>query len=148
MIREELKKIYLKLLFPFLILIVLIYLGQFLGIFGRIEKEFGKALSVTLLVLTALFSVALPIFYRSLFANKVKDMKSITVNEFLKFEKNLIIIAMIAPYFVVFTVLLNLSGFYFGTIVIIALYAVYYYYPSEKRVKFEKKLFRISELES
>ena len=55
---------------------------------------------------------------------------------------------MIAPYFVVFTVLLNLSGFYFGTIVIIALYAVYYYYPSEKRVKFEKKLFRISELES
>ena len=124
---------------------VLVYLGQFLGIFGQIEKEFSKALSVTLLVLTALFSVALPIFYRSLFANKVKDMKSITVNEFLKFEKNLIIIAMVAPYFLVFTVLLNLSGFYFGTIVIIALYAAYYYYPSEKRIKFEKKLFRISE---
>lgn len=147
MIREELKKIYLKLLYPFLILIVLIYLGQFLGIFGRVEKEFSKNISVTLLVLTALFSVALPIFYRSLFANKVKDKKSITINEFLKFEKNLIIIAMIAPYFLVFTVLLNLSGFYFGTIVIIALYAVYYYYPSEKRVEFEKKLFRISEVE-
>ena len=145
MIREELKKIYLKLLYPFLILIVLIYLGQFLGIFGRVDKEFSKNISVTLLVLTALFSVALPIFYRSLFANKVKDMKSITVNEFLKFEKNLIIIAMVAPYFLVFTVLLNLSGFYFGTIVIIALYAAYYYYPSEKRIKFEKKLFRISE---
>ena len=145
MIREELKKVYLKLLYPFLILMVLVYLGQFLGIFGQIEKEFSKALSVTLLVLTALFSVALPIFYRSLFANKVKDMKSITVNEFLKFEKNLIIIAMVAPYFLVFTVLLNLSGFYFGTIVIIALYAAYYYYPSEKRIKFEKKLFRISE---
>lgn len=147
MIREELKKIYLKLLYPFLILIVLIYLGQFLGIFGRVEKEFSKNISVTLLVLTALFSVALPIFYRSLFANKVKNRKSITINEFLKFEKNLIIIAMIAPYFLVFTVLLNLSGFYFGTIVIIALYAVYYYYPSEKRVEFEKKLFRISEVE-
>ena len=146
MIREELKKIYLKLLYPFLILIVLIYLGQFLGIFGRVDKEFSKNISVTLLVLTALFSVALPIFYRSLFANKVKDRKSITINEFLKFEKNLIIIAMIAPYFLVFTVLLNLSGFYFGTIVIIALYAVYYYYPSEKRVEFEKKLFRISEV--
>ena len=146
MIREELKKIYLKLLYPFLILIVLIYLGQFLGIFGRVDKEFSKNISVTLLVLTALFSVALPIFYRSLFANKVKDRKSITINEFLKFEKNLIIIAMITPYFLVFTVLLNLSGFYFGTIVIIALYAVYYYYPSEKRVEFEKKLFRISEV--
>ena len=146
MIREELKKIYLKLLYPFLILLALIYLGQFLGIFNRAEKEFSKALSVTFLVFAALFSVALPIFYRSLFANKVKDRKSITVKEFLKFEKNLIIIAMIAPYFLVFTVLLNLSGFYFGTIVIIALYAVYYYYPSEKRVEFEKKLFRISEV--
>ena len=101
--------------------------------------------SVIILVLVALFSIALPIFYRALFVNKIKDRKSISVDEFLKFEKELIIIAMIAPYFVLITVLLNLPGFYFGTVVIISLYAVYYYFPSEKRIKFEKKIFRISE---
>jgi hypothetical protein len=96
-------------------------------------------------VLVALFGIALPIFYRALFVNKIRDRKSISVDEFLKFEKKLLVIAMIAPYFIVITILLNLPGFYYGMVVIIALYAVYYYFPSEKRIKFEKRLFRISE---
>jgi len=145
MIKEELKRTYFKLLFPLLLLLVLIYLGQYLGIINRRELELNRIVSVAILVLTALFSLALPIFYRTFFVNKIKDRKSITGHEFLKFEKELIIIAMIAPYFVLITVLLNLPGFYYGAVVIISLYAVYYYFPSEKRIKFEKKLFRISE---
>ncbi len=109
------------------------------------ELELNRIVSVAILVLTALFSLALLIFYRTFFVNKIKDCKSITGYEFLKFEKELIIIVMIATYFVLITVLLNLTGFYYGAIVIISLYAVYYYFPSEKRIKFEKKLFRISE---
>jgi len=145
MIKKELKKVYMKLLFPFIILLALAYLCQFFEIFQREESEFSRIFSVTLLVLAALFSLALPVFYRTLFVNKIKDRKTITINEFLKFEKDLIVIAMIAPYFVFFTLLISIPEFYSGTVIIIALYAIYYYYPSEKRIKFEKRLFRITE---
>ncbi|HKJ81833.1 MAG TPA: hypothetical protein VJ954_07410 [Ignavibacteriaceae bacterium] len=145
MIKEELRKTYFKYLFPIVILLVFVYLGQLLEIIKQRELELSRMVSVTILVLVALFSIALPIFYRALFVNKIKDRKTISVDEFLKFEKKLLVIAMIAPYFIVITILLNLPGFYYGMVVIIALYAVYYYFPSEKRIKFEKRLFRISE---
>jgi hypothetical protein len=145
MIKEELRKTYFKFLFPIVILLVFVYLGQLLEIIKQRELELNRIVSVIILVLVALFGIALPIFYRALFVNKIRDRKSISVDEFLKFEKKLLVIAMIAPYFIVITILLNLPGFYYGMVVIIALYAVYYYFPSEKRIKFEKRLFRISE---
>jgi heme/copper-type cytochrome/quinol oxidase subunit 2 len=145
MIKEELRKTYFKFLFPIVILLVFVYLGQLLEIIKQRELELNRIVSGIILVLVALFGIALPIFYRALFVNKIRDRKSISVDEFLKFEKKLLVIAMIAPYFIVITILLNLPGFYYGMVVIIALYAVYYYFPSEKRIKFEKRLFRISE---
>ena len=89
MIKEELKRTYFKLLFPLLLLLVLIYLGQYLGIINRRELELNRIVSVAILVLIALFSLALPIFYRTFFVNKIKDRKSITGDEILKFEKEL-----------------------------------------------------------
>ena len=69
----------------------------------------------------------------------------ISLQEFLDFEKKLIIISMISPYIIIIPIIFNFSSFYFAGIILFSLYSIYYYYPSEKRIDFEKKLFRIKE---
>jgi len=39
--------------------------------------------------------------------------------------------------------LLEFPRFYLAGTVLMALYAVYYYYPSKKRIQFERKIFRV-----
>jgi hypothetical protein len=87
----------------------------------------------------------MPVLYRTLYVSKIRDRKSISKDEFIKFEKNLIIMVMVAPYITIIALLFNLPGFYFGGIILFAIYSVYYYYPSSKRIKFEKKIFRLNE---
>lgn len=145
MIKEKLKQTYFKLFIPFVIILLLIYSAKAVNIIAKGEQALNKTVSVTFFALAAIFSVAMPVLYRTLFASKVKDKKSITKEEFIKFEKNLIIIVMMAPYMIIAAVIFNLPGFYFGCIILFAIYSIYYYYPSTKRINFEKKLFRINE---
>ncbi len=141
--KEEFKKTYIKLLVPVVIFLVLIYLARLLEIIDLGSSQANRFISILLFVLAVSFSIAFPIFYRAWFANKVKDQKETSVDDFIRFEKNLMIIAMTAPYFSLFAVLFNLPAFYFAGVVLFGIYSVYYYYPSDKRVDFEKKLFRV-----
>lgn len=134
-------------LWPLIGLLLVLHLALFMDIIQQGEPNLNRVTAVIVLVLAALFSLGLPIFYRALFASRVKTRKSLTIQEFLKFEREVIVISMTAPYFILITMLLNLPGFYFATVVIISLYAVYYYFPSERRIEFEKRLFRIREPE-
>lgn len=147
MIREELKKTYFRMLWPLIGLLLALHLALLLDIIQQGEPKLNRVMAVIVLVMAALFSLGLPIFYRGFFASRVKSRKSVSIQEFLKFEREIIVISMTAPYFIVITMLLNLPGFYFAAVVIISLYAVYYYFPSERRIEFEKRLFRIREPE-
>ena len=99
--------------------------------------------TVLIFVLSAVTCLALPILIRTLFADSVKDKKNVTGEEFLKFEKNLLYAAMITPWFSLIGYLCLLPKFYLATINLLALYAVYYYCPSKKRINFDKKIFRV-----
>ena len=90
-----------------------------------------------------LFSIALPIFFRTLFAHNVRQEKSISETDLLRFERTFLCIALVTPYIALAGYILELPRFHLGGTVIMALYAVYYYYPSERRIRFEKRIFRV-----
>ena len=142
--KKELVNIYIKTITPAVILILFVYILKYLNILSD-SLLAPKWYSVTLFVLGASFSLAFPVFYRTLFVNKNQKSKSINVNEFVKFEKYLIRIALTVPYLLALAVPFQMPGFYIGGLILFTIYSAYYYYPSEKRTVFEMKLFRIKE---
>jgi len=96
-------------------------------------------------VLAVIFAVALPVFYRSLFAHRMRDEKAVPEKDLLKFERTLIHLSLVTPYLVLPAYLLEFPRFYFAGTVLMAFYAGYYFYPSGKRIRFEKRLFRVGD---
>jgi hypothetical protein len=92
---------------------------------------------------SATTGLGLTIFYRSYFANLNRSRKSISKAEFIKFEKNLIMLALLPVYFSLFGVLQKIPEFYQYFSILVALYAAYYYYPSAKRLKLDRRIFRV-----
>ena len=81
------------------------------------------------------------IFMRALFAHKMRDRKTIGETELIRFERYLIATAMVTPYLSLTAYFLELPGFYFSGSFIAALYGVYYYFPSAKRIDLKKRYF-------
>src|SRR5660397_211698 len=95
------------------------------------------------LVLAFAFGVALPILHRTLFVSRTRGRKHVTAEELLRFEELNLRIAMVAPYLALAAYVLGIPRFHFFGTVIASLYAVYYFYPSDKRDRFERKVFRV-----
>ena len=144
-IRLDLRKTYFKLLIPLVIMLIIFYLLKILGALDNIQIGYLKFISVLFFILAGIFGIALPIFYRTLYISKLKNIKAISIEEFIKFENRLIIISMITPYFIIMPIVFNFTDFYFGGIILFSLYAAYYFYPSKARIDFEKRIFRIKE---
>ncbi len=140
---HQLKRTYFCLLIPAIIGIVGIYLLKAFDFIQAGKPPFLSMLAPLVFVLSAVFAIAAPVFFRSLFAHKMKNEKHITEPDLIKFEQRLIRIALSAPYLVWIAYFFEFEKFYFSAIFIMALYAVYYFYPSQKRIAFEKRIFRI-----
>ena len=141
----DLKKHYLKLIAPSISLFLIFGASEIFH-FSDFEKltppSFFPALFFVLASITA---IAGPLFLRSLFAHFMRDEKQVPINSFIKFEKGLISISMLTPFFAFIAIVCEFEKFYSASIIMLALYAIYYYYPSKKRVDFDKKIFRINE---
>ncbi len=144
-IRLDLRKTYFKLLIPLVVMLVIFYLLKILGPLDNIHVGNLKLISILFFILAGIFGIAFPIFYRTIFISKLKDIKVLSKEEFLRFEKRLIIISMITPYFIIMPIIIKFIDFYFGGIILFSLYAAYYFYPSRARIDFEKRIFRIKE---
>jgi hypothetical protein len=77
------------------------------------------------------------------FANKRRHQTRTAEEDWLKFERNLLYIAMATPYIALIAQILQLPRFHLAGTIIMALYAVYYYYPSKRRIQFERRVFRV-----
>jgi len=140
-----LRRTYFSLLLPAVFLIASLYgLSTWDVIPVPVAKEKAwPILSPCIFVLSAMTAVAFPIFYRSLFAHRVRDEKSVPEAAWIPFERNQILIALATPYFVLIAYLLGFPRFYFAGTILMALYAGYYFYPSQRRIGFERRLFRV-----
>ncbi len=140
---NELKKYYFVLITPAAIILISVYLLKLLGMDVRLNSPTGNTTNILLFILSAAFGIAFPILCRTWFVKKIESRKTLEPNEFLQFEKRILLIALTVPYFAIVAVFLNLPFQYLAGIFLIAIYSVYFFYPSDKRIEFDKKIFRV-----
>jgi len=143
-VSASLRKVYSTQLLIAVVLAGMAYLLNYFSLTAFTLNVSEKTVSVVLASFAGAFAIALPVFYRSYFIYGLKNKKQISNERFMNFEKKILNIALTAPYFLVFSLLMNLSENTNILITLFSLYAAYYYFPSDKKVKFEMKLFRIN----
>ncbi|WP_319468396.1 hypothetical protein [uncultured Pseudodesulfovibrio sp.] len=92
-----------------------------------------------------ILAAALPLLYRINFVRNMVGKKNVESGQFLSFQLNLMSIALLAPYTAAAAYIAGVPNFYFSGAFLASLYATYYYFPSEKRVIQEMKLFRVTD---
>ena len=138
----RLKKLYFTLLIPAIVGFVIAGLARVILRPKTYVADNFPQLAPLLFVLAVASGVAFPILWRTLFANKNRNRKQISEEELLKFERGTLYIALLAPYFCLAGFFLGISQFHFYGTVLASFYATYYFYPSQKRISYEKRIFR------
>ena len=140
---DELRRTYFILLIPAIAGFIAISIVKK---FNLIELGHITSLEIfapLVFVLSVVFAIAWPIFFRTLFAHKIRHQKSIPEVDLIKFERNFLYIVLVTPYLMLTAYLFEFPRFYLAGTVLMTLYAVYYYYPSKKRIQFERRIFRV-----
>ncbi|MFC2093965.1 hypothetical protein ACFLSV_08710 [Bacteroidota bacterium] len=141
-----LKKKYYYIVVPAItIAIVLIFFKQYSILQVTPTPLVVYTISPVIFILTALFAIAFPVLHRTIFNNGIKESKFITPDKFYRYQNQLLYLIAITPYLVLIAYVLNLPHFYFGGTALFSLYALYFYYPSEKRIRNEKQIYRVKE---
>ncbi|NOZ79511.1 MAG: hypothetical protein GXP48_10115 [Acidobacteria bacterium] len=141
---NRLRRLYFWLLAPAIVLFGAAYVAQARHLvdvepFMRRHPALGPAI----FVLAAICGIALPILLRTLFVYENRERKSITEDALFAFERKMLLAAMATPYLAIAAAFLEIPKVLFAGTVLAMLYAVYYFYPSEKRMSFEKRIFRV-----
>jgi len=140
---HNLRKCYLWLLLPAAAGIVLTTaLRSFLKVDLSIPQV-PAAVSVAIFVASVCTAVALPVLYRTLFAGRHRGRRQTLEADWLKFERGLVYIAMITPYLALTAQLLALQRLHLAGTLIMSFYAGYYYYPSQRRLDYDRRMFRV-----
>ena len=130
-------------LVPAAILLIMAYALTFIFHLADQNLSAGKTVTIIVTVLSGVIGIALPVFYRSYFVYKIKDQKKIAEDTFLNYERTQITLALLTPYFLIIAVLMTMNQTALILITLFSIYVLYYYFPSEKKVLFEMKIFRI-----
>ena len=140
---HDIKKTYFNLLFPAISGFIFIYIAKFYHLIDIGPIRFLHIISPAIFILSVVFAIALPIFFRVLFYQRTRYQQHVSEVEWIRFECHFLYIAMITPYLALLACLLELSKFHFTGTILAALYAAYYYYPSKKRVDADRRIFRV-----
>jgi hypothetical protein len=97
----------------------------------------------SIFILCVVLPIALPAFYRALFAHRKRNKKKVSEAELIKFEKRIIHMALVTPYLALAAYTLELSRFYVSGAILMGLYAIYYFFPSKKRLALDQRIFRV-----
>lgn len=140
---RDLKRTYFTLLVPAVAGFILVLVLEHFQLVEWNIPRIPSLIPPIVFIASVCFAVALPIFYRTLFASRRRHQTCTNENDWIRFERNLLYIAMAAPYVGLIAQILRLPRFHMAGTIIMALYAVYYYYPSQKRIEFERRVFRV-----
>ena len=140
---NQLKKTYFIFLLPSVLGFTLVGWVKFYDFIEIGSTNFIQMAGPLIFILCIALAIAFPIFYRALFAHKNRDVISVSDEKLLKFERTLINVVMITPYLAIAAYTLELPIFYTAGAILFSLYAVYYFYPSKRRLAFERRIFRV-----
>lgn len=140
---NELRRTYIVILIPAIVGFIFLFAAKTAHLINFGPWKFNQFLGPALFIASIIFAIALPILLRTLFAHKVRNEKSVSEAELLKFERTFLYVALLTPYITLIAYFFEVPRFYCAGTVLMALYVVYYYYPSERRITFEKRIFRV-----
>lgn len=140
-IRKELLRHYLKNIIPGGALFALWALYK--NLFGQPAPIAPEILGPATFIAAVVAALALPILARTRFVKAVADRTFVPPEPFLAFEKVIQVAALASVYFAAVAYICSVGLFHFAGAFLAALYAAYYYFPSEARVAHEMRLFRV-----
>jgi hypothetical protein len=140
---DKLRRTYFTLLIPAIVGFIGISAAKKFNLVEFGHLIFQEIFAPLVFVLSVVFAIAWPIFFRTLFAHKMRQKKRVSEVDLIKFERSFLYIALVTPYLTLTAYLFEFPSFYLAGTVLMALYAVYYYYPSKKRIQFERRIFRV-----
>ncbi len=142
--RERLRRVYVGLLAPAVVVFVAAYIVQARHVIDvkPILRRY-PALAPAIFLSAALCGIALPILFRTLFVYEHRGRQRIGEMELFTFERKTLVSALLTPYLAIAAAFLGVPKILFAGTVLSMFYAVYYFYPSKKRIAFEKRIFRV-----
>ncbi len=142
--RERLRKLYVGLLAPAVVLFALAYVAQAKRVVdvAPVMRRY-PALAPSIFLLAAMCGIALPILFRTMFVYEHRSKQQIPEEDLFAFERKTLISAMVTPYLAIAAAFCQIPKVLFAGTVLSMFYAVYYFYPSKKRISFEKRIFRV-----
>ena len=140
---EKLKKQYFIFLMPAVGLYICLGLARQFHMIRPGLFTPSPFLATGVFILSAVTALAGPVLCRASFAHAVRGEKRISPARFLSFERSILWISQVTPYFGFLAVLCEFPAFYAAGILLMTLYSVYYYFPSAFRVNHDRRIFRV-----
>jgi hypothetical protein len=141
--QKILNKQYWMMIIPAGCLFLIFGLARQLNLIHPGQFAIPSVLHAIIFILSAITAIAGPLFLRTLFAHSMRNETQATAKKFLAFQTNTLWLSQMTPYLAFIAVFCDFPRFYGGAIVLMTLYAVYYFFPSEKRILFDQKIFRV-----
>jgi hypothetical protein len=140
---SELKKTYFAVLLPSILGFVTVYLAKANYLFEIGSINYMEIWAPSIFFLSVIFALALPIFHRTLFAHRNRYANRLSERDLAKFERKQIYLTLVTPYLGLAAFILELPRFFAGGSILMGIYAVYYFYPSQRRIALDKRIFRV-----
>jgi hypothetical protein len=141
--QPTLSKHYWTMILPAGCLFILFGLARQLNLVHPGQFAVPGVVHALVFVVSAVTALAGPLFLRTLFAHSLRNKTGTTAKKFLVFQQNTLWLSQTTPYLAFVAVFCDFPRFYGGAIVLMALYALYYFFPSEQRISFDRKIFRV-----
>ncbi|PLX32967.1 MAG: hypothetical protein C0600_01265 [Ignavibacteria bacterium] len=138
-----LRKMYRVMLAPAAAGVFAIELLRELGPLSGWRLPGGASIELHFFIFTAATALATPMLYRSLFASSHRGKMSIALATLYRYENNSMVIAMMTPWMSLVASIFAFSAFYTIGIFFLGIYACYFYYPSQRKIEADIRIFRV-----
>ncbi|WP_155318753.1 hypothetical protein [Desulfosarcina alkanivorans] len=136
------QKRFTLMLAPALVGLAGVWCSRMLGLFGPIRPA-GDRWAPVLFVLSVVSAAAAPILIRTLFAHRMRHRHHVSEAAFLRFQRLQLLVVMATPYLALAAYILAVPRFYLAGTGLAMLYALYYHFPTARRLVFDRRIFRV-----
>jgi hypothetical protein len=113
------------------------------GTFEAGHPTGNAAWAAALFILAVITACAVPIVGRACFVHRMRHRRQVSEAEFYRFQRRQVLVVMATPYIALAAYALAVPGFYLTGIQLAMLYALYYHFPSRRRIGFDRRIFRV-----
>ncbi len=144
MLVKKLQRLYYLIISPAILLVLVFFVSERLQ-YQISMQEAGRVMSTAIMVFAAITSTILPVWYKIILIRKLRNKQKISTQNFVSMQFRIVITVSFSVYWIFPAYLYQLPEMPMVITAFFALYGLYYYYPSQKRIDTEKKIFKIED---